>query len=372
MSDDAPIRQKFKWTKELINIALNDGMTQEEIARVCRTQQSVVSSWKSGKNKATEQQLAEILRRYGARLNRSTARVYLAFQKPSGTWEESEIGARLLKLKARQVACNAQLQKNRDAGLARHLQAEQDAMKPREGEAPWPPSVRVSFGNGPRCQYRYEPTESENAEQAQIIEATNELRQLIAPNLEHCTAIDTLTKLYQEDFSANGPHRLVQVEGPILFRYTFCKLSGRGYRRGLDVAKEPIARWILHDLHRGKLLLVAQERRGLVGTARERERREFAAAQEEVARLAQNSSRMSIPPMAPSTTVECADDAGRWLSVVNGPMTAEEVLRWVEQFLSDPATRHTPHDEMVLPYLIRKALLEHGYPVPDVDRISGF
>ena len=84
MSEDKPSRQKLKWTKELVHIALNDGMTQEEISKVCRTQRSVVSSWKNGKNKATEQQLAELLRRYGARLNRTTAKVYLVSNSPSG------------------------------------------------------------------------------------------------------------------------------------------------------------------------------------------------------------------------------------------------------------------------------------------------
>ena len=38
MSEDQPSRQKFKWTKELVHIALDDGMRQEDIARVCRTQ----------------------------------------------------------------------------------------------------------------------------------------------------------------------------------------------------------------------------------------------------------------------------------------------------------------------------------------------
>lgn len=29
---------KYKWTKELVNKALHEGMTLEEIARVCRSQ----------------------------------------------------------------------------------------------------------------------------------------------------------------------------------------------------------------------------------------------------------------------------------------------------------------------------------------------
>ena len=115
MTDEKPSRQKFKWTKELVHIALNDGMTQEEIARVCRTQQSVVSSWKSGKNKATEQQLAELLRRYGARLNRTTARIYLVHEEREGIWQESEIGRRLLELQDRRKVLATELVEYRKA-----------------------------------------------------------------------------------------------------------------------------------------------------------------------------------------------------------------------------------------------------------------
>lgn len=76
MSDEQPKRRKFKLTRELIKIALDDGMTQEEIAKLCRSQQSAVSNWKNGRSKATEQQLEPLLKRYGARLRRSAARVY--------------------------------------------------------------------------------------------------------------------------------------------------------------------------------------------------------------------------------------------------------------------------------------------------------
>lgn len=69
--------RKYKYTRELIKIALDDGMTQAEIARLCRTQQSVVSKWKNGQSRATEAQVAELIKRYGHRLQRATKRVYL-------------------------------------------------------------------------------------------------------------------------------------------------------------------------------------------------------------------------------------------------------------------------------------------------------
>ena len=254
MSEDKPSRQKFKWTKELVHIALNDGMTQEEISKVCRTQQSVVSSWNNGKSKATEQQLAELLRRYGARLNRTTAKVYLVSSSPA-------------------------------------------------------PMVET----GPQTKHKPERT------------------------------------------------RVVQVEGPVLFRYTFCRPKRIERAKSVDLGREPIARWILHDLRRGKLLLVAQERRILSG-------RDLKRWANEVNGLGTFSS--SVTP-AYTHWVDCTDDAGRWLSVLESPQSVEELLRFVDEYLADPKRRHSPHDELVLPYLIRKALVEHGHPVPGIDRITG-
>ncbi len=84
MSDEQPKRQKFKYTRELIKLALDDEMTQEEIAKLCRTQQSVVSAWKNGKSKATAQQIEPLMARYGARLRRSTSRVYFLGEPVDG------------------------------------------------------------------------------------------------------------------------------------------------------------------------------------------------------------------------------------------------------------------------------------------------
>ncbi|SIP97593.1 helix-turn-helix domain-containing protein [Marinobacterium stanieri] len=69
-------KKPFKWTKELVRLALNDGWTQQDIAQKCRTQQSIVSAWKKGTKKASEAQLIELLKIYGHKLRRSSFRVY--------------------------------------------------------------------------------------------------------------------------------------------------------------------------------------------------------------------------------------------------------------------------------------------------------
>lgn len=69
-------KKPFKWTRELINLALNDGWTQLEIAEKCRTQQSIVSAWKRGSKQGSEQQLLPLLNIYGHKLRRNAYKVY--------------------------------------------------------------------------------------------------------------------------------------------------------------------------------------------------------------------------------------------------------------------------------------------------------
>ncbi len=69
-------KRKFKQTKQLVRLALNDGWSQVKIADVCRTQQSVVSAWSKGAKQGTEQQLKALLEVYGHKLRRNSFRVY--------------------------------------------------------------------------------------------------------------------------------------------------------------------------------------------------------------------------------------------------------------------------------------------------------
>lgn len=99
---DEQKREKFRQTRELTRIAIAEGMTQEEIARLCRTQQSVVSSWLRGKSKAYTDQLKPLLSRFGTRLQRPTSRIYLLETLPAPTqrWEDTPYGQRLLEIQA--------------------------------------------------------------------------------------------------------------------------------------------------------------------------------------------------------------------------------------------------------------------------------
>lgn len=71
-----PAKSKFRQTKALVRLAINEGWTQAQIANACRTQQSVVSAWKNGEKLATEAQVMPLLEVFGDKLRRNSFRVY--------------------------------------------------------------------------------------------------------------------------------------------------------------------------------------------------------------------------------------------------------------------------------------------------------
>lgn len=78
-------KRPFKQTRALIRLALNDGLTQKEIAALCRTQQSIVSAWAKGTKLANEGQLTELLTRYGHTLRRQSFRLYWSIDDETKT-----------------------------------------------------------------------------------------------------------------------------------------------------------------------------------------------------------------------------------------------------------------------------------------------
>ena len=81
---DKKNKKVFKWTRELIQLAINDGWTQNEIANTCRTHQSIVSSWYKGEKRGTEQQLKPLLDLFGYKLRRKTFRLYWNIDPSTG------------------------------------------------------------------------------------------------------------------------------------------------------------------------------------------------------------------------------------------------------------------------------------------------
>lgn len=70
-------KRKYAQTRQLLKLALSEGLTQDEIARRCRVTQSTVSDWATGKRHATEQQVQWLHEQYGHRLNQRARELYL-------------------------------------------------------------------------------------------------------------------------------------------------------------------------------------------------------------------------------------------------------------------------------------------------------
>lgn len=93
MDSKAEQNKKYRYTKQLINMALRDGWTQTTIAEACRTQQSIVSKWKSGAAQAKQVQLTKLLEIYGPKLRRQSFKIYhsLAFDDKENKYQTQMI-----------------------------------------------------------------------------------------------------------------------------------------------------------------------------------------------------------------------------------------------------------------------------------------
>lgn len=89
-------KKPFKQTRELVRLALNNGWTQTEIAKTCRTQQSVVSAWSKGEKLGTEQQLKPLLDLFGYKLRRNTFKLYWRKNKETSETEFIKVEGKII------------------------------------------------------------------------------------------------------------------------------------------------------------------------------------------------------------------------------------------------------------------------------------
>lgn len=86
-------RKKFKLTKQLIKIALDNGLTQIGIQKMCRLgSQSQVSDWKNGVKLAYEDQVKPLLDLYGHQLRKVTSQLYQVLKSEQEMKLEEENG----------------------------------------------------------------------------------------------------------------------------------------------------------------------------------------------------------------------------------------------------------------------------------------
>jgi hypothetical protein len=88
-------KPKYQKTKELIGIALREGLTQKGIGDLCRVQQGQVSKWKSGNAFANVDQVKPLLDRFGHFIRHSPFKVY-QFQNEYGNMSFLKVEGKLL------------------------------------------------------------------------------------------------------------------------------------------------------------------------------------------------------------------------------------------------------------------------------------
>ena len=110
-----------------MRLALNDSWTQAQIADSCRTQQSIVSAWKSGAKKGDEEQLKPLLEIYGPKLRRKSFRLYQSINNEAGSIQYTRVEG---------------------AVLISHLIIKEADTYPRTKPSPWMKITVHTQGNG--------------------------------------------------------------------------------------------------------------------------------------------------------------------------------------------------------------------------------
>lgn len=103
---------EYEPTQKLVNIALKSGMNQDEIAKLCRVNQSTVSRWKKGERRANQQQVKPLLLRFGERMGRPPFQLYLRKERRDPQLSASQ----LLKVDGRLILREA-FDSNGSSGL---------------------------------------------------------------------------------------------------------------------------------------------------------------------------------------------------------------------------------------------------------------
>nr|VFJ54523.1 MAG: hypothetical protein BECKFW1821B_GA0114236_101914 [Candidatus Kentron sp. FW] len=63
--------------------------------------------------------------------------------------------------------------------------------------------------------------------------------------------------------------------------------------------------------------------------------------------------------------LECSTEDGIWTSSISGPKTCRELIEFVDKYSVETLEKF-PCDANTLPFLIRRALLNHGFPIEGI------
>lgn len=149
-----------------------------------------------------------------------------------------------------------------------------------------------------------------------------------------------------------------------MFRHVFTQPAMRVARRTTELVQEPVARWLVHEQPGPLFVPVCQQRRKLSIKEKDREQQILESTLND---LPYSDKEDLLKAAAPSLKlrrwVETSDDAARWESTVGVARSLEDLLVWV-----DRQEFGLPHEFTTVRFLLRKALIEHGHPVPGVEQ----
>ena len=122
-------------------------------------------------------------------------------------------------------------------------------------------------------------------------------------------------------------HDFFKIEGKVIFSHTiFEEKSGYNSKE----KRQKLKRFVIHDIGNSNFIFVNQKR--------------------------------AVSRPQSSHYVECPDENGIWLSKHSEILTMNEIISIFDQYAHEQAQNYTD-ESITLPYLIRKAFIEHGYPV---------
>ena len=121
----------------------------------------------------------------------------------------------------------------------------------------------------------------------------------------------------------------VKVEGKVIFSYFLRHVEY--YNSGRNKKIKPVVKITIHDQGKGKFRAV-----------------------------------LLLPYVTENKEVlSCIDEDGNWVAIIEKQRSSNEVVQWIEDW-SKMHESTLPPDAKALPFLIRKALLNHGFTVEDV------
>ena len=120
-----------------------------------------------------------------------------------------------------------------------------------------------------------------------------------------------------------------KVEGKVILSQSFSDLRRHNSKL---IKKIPVYKLVIHDQGKGKFRVIQQNRITLQDSKQE---------------------------------LECNQEDAIWNSIIGEQMDTAELIDFVDAYCKDQLNKH-PSDAITLPYLVRKALLNHGYHLDGV------